>query len=363
MQSQRSIQAAILLFAVLMGSVLGTSSAFAEDGLDGQPGLLAREFVYAQGPPPRCHASTMTESGDALVAAWFGGTDEGHDDVGIWVSRKTGDTWSKPVEVANGVQHADKRYPTWNPVLYQDPDGPLLLFYKAGPNPREWWGMLMTSDDHGETWSEPRRLPEDIAGPIKNKPVLLEDGVLLCPSSTEDEGWRVHFELTSDNGITWKRVGPINDGKEFGAIQPTILIHEDGGLQALCRTRQRTIGQSFSSDGGQHWDAMTASSLPNNNSGIDAVTLDDGRHLLIYNHTTRGRSPLNVAVSDDGITWKAALVLENQPGEYSYPCIVQTSDGLVHAMYTWKRDLIRHAVIDLSKIEAREMNHGKWPAN
>lgn len=171
----------------------------------------------------------------------------------------------------------------------------------------------------------------------------------------------MRFELTSDNGRTWKRVGPINDGKEFGAIQPTILMHEDGRLQALCRTRQKTIGQSFSSDSGLHWDAMTASSLPNNNSGIDAVTLDDGRHLLIYNHTTRGRSPLNIAVSDDGMEWEATLVLENEPGEYSYPCIIQTSDGLVHALYTWKRDLIRHAVIDPSKLEPRAMDAGEWP--
>jgi len=223
--------------------------------------------------------------------------------------------------------------------------------------------MLMTSSDHGATWSVPCRLPEDIAGPIKNKPVELAGGVLLCPSSTEDQGWRLHFELTADNGRTWRRVGPINDGKTFGAIQSTVLVHSDGRLQALCRTRQRTIGQTFSSDGGLHWESMTTTSLPNNNSGLDAVTLADGRHLLIYNHTVRGRSPLNLAISSDGIHWKAALVLENQPGEYSYPAIVQTSDGLVHATYTWKRDLVRHAVIDPKKLKPREMPEGKWPVD
>jgi len=352
-----------LIVATLAGMLPATSNSVADDSLDQQPGMVSREFIYEQGPPPRCHASTLAESGGVLVAAWFGGTDEGHKDVGIWVSCKHGEKWSPPVEVADGVQHADKRYPCWNPVLFQPHDGPLLLFYKAGPNPRQWWGMLMTSSDHGASWSDPCRLPEDIAGPIKNKPVELADGVLLCPSSTENHGWRVHFELTSDNGHAWRRVGPINDGKTFGAIQPTILVHGDGRLQALCRTKQHTIAQTFSSDGGLHWEAMTATSLPNNNSGIDAVTLANGRHLLVYNHTVRGRSPLNVAISSDGVHWKAALVLENQPGEYSYPAIVQTSDGLVHTTYTWKRDLVRHVVIDPEKLKPRTMVAGKWPSD
>ena len=103
------------------------------------------------------------------------------------------------------------------------------------------------------------------------------------------------------------------------------------------------------------------SGLPNPNSGIDAATLADGRHVVVYNHTTRGRSPLNVAVSSDGREWKAALTLEDQPGEYSYPAVIQTPDGLVHITYTWKRQRIRHVVVDAARLAGREMPGGQWP--
>lgn len=95
---------------------------------------------------------------------------------------------------------------------------------------------------------------------------------------------------------------------------------------------------------------MKATGLPNPNSGIDAVMLRDGRALLVYNHTPRGRSPLNVALSSDGKTWKSALVLENLPGEYSYPAVIQSRDGLVHITYTWHREKIRHVIVDPAKL-------------
>jgi predicted neuraminidase len=210
--------------------------------------------------------------------------------------------------------------------------------------------MLITSTDQGRTWSKPQRLPEGFLGPIKNKPVQLNDGSLLCPSSTEHAGWRVHLESTPDLGKTWRQIGPINDGKEFGAIQPAILTYPFGRMQLLCRSRQQRITESWSEDGGKTWSPMKATALPNPSSGIDAVSLKDGRALLVYNHTERGRSPLNVAVSSDGKIWKAALVLETQPGEYSYPAVIQTADGLVHVTYTWKRERIKHVVIDPKKL-------------
>ena len=236
-----------------------------------------------------------------------------------------------------------------------------MLFYKVGPSPRTWWGMLITSDDEGKTWTPPRRLPDGIAGPIKNKPIQLPDGTLLCGSSTEDAGWRVHFELSPDLGKTWQRIGPVNDGKTFGAIQPTLLTHPDGRLQALCRSRQGRIVQVWSDDGGKTWGEMTATDLPNPNAGIDAVTLADGRQLIVYNDTPRGRSPLNVALSRDGVAWQAAVVLESDPGEYSYPAVIQTRDGLIHITYTWKRQRIRHVVLDPAELALRPMPGGEWP--
>jgi predicted neuraminidase len=106
---------------------------------------------------------------------------------------------------------------------------------------------------------------------------------------------------------------------------------------------------------------MSLTELPNPNSGIDAVTLKDGRHLLVYNHTAKGRTPLNLAISPDGTKWEAALVLESEPGEYSYPAIIQTRDGLVHITYTWKRQRVRHVVIDPAQLKTRPIADGVWP--
>jgi predicted neuraminidase len=244
-------------------------------------------------------------------------------------------------------------------VLYQPKSGPLLLFYKVGPNPRQWWGMVMTSDDGGQAWSPPRRLPDGILGPIKNKPVQCANGDILCPSSTEDGGWYVHFERTRDYGETWSKSKHV--GGELSAIQPTILFHPEGRLQALVRTEEGMILQTWSDDQGATWSPMTSTILPNPNSGIDAVTLHDGRQLLVYNHSTRHRSPLNVAISADGLQWDAALVLEDGRTEFSYPAVIQTRDGLVHVTYTWKRRNIRYVVLDPLRLPARRMEGGAWP--
>lgn len=309
-------------------------------------GVVAHEMIFDQAPFKSCHASTIAETPKGLVAAWFGGSAEGNADVGTWISTQTEGRWSAPVEVANGSRPGGTREPCWNPVLFQSPGGPLLLFIKMGPSPKGWWGMVMTSSDDGQTWTDPRKLPEGILGPIKNKPVLLVGETLLCPSSTEDQGWHAHFERTNDLGQTWTKSDPINEGKIWDLIQPTILNHPDGVLQALCRSRQGSIVESWSKDDGKTWNAPGATSLPNPNSGIDAVTLKDGRHLLIYNHSRKGRSPLNVAVSRDGRTWEAGPTLESEPGEYSYPGVVQAANDLVHVIYTWKRTKIKHVVLD-----------------
>lgn len=329
----------------------------------GTGGFLSAELIYPlEGrQTPQCHASTIVETPAGLVAAWFGGTHEKNPDVGIWVSRHLGDAWTRPTEVANGVQSPELRYPCWNPVLFLPQGGPLMLFYKVGPDPRTWWGMLMTSTDDGATWSSPRKLGDGplghLIGPVKNKPIQLDDGSILCPSSTEFEGWRVHFERTRDLGKTWELIGPINDGIEFGAIQPSVLRYADGRMQVICRSQQSVLTQSCSEDGGQTWGKLTATHLPNPNAGTDAVTLTDGRQLLVYNHTIRtddesvfpsGRDMLNVALSEDGVQWKPVLTLERQRafGGFSYPAVIQTSDGKVHITYTYMRYSVKHVVLD-----------------
>jgi len=355
------VHASLVLLAVCAVTSIGSAVP------DVSP-IVTSEFVFERAAFASAHASTLVETSDGLVAAWFGGTREGANDVGIWLSRHVNGRWTAPVEVANGVDGDGTRYPCWNPVLFEMADRTLSLFYKVGPSPQRWWGVMRTSRDSGRTWSDARRLPDGTLGPIKNKMVRLADGTLVAPSSTESPErpsvWRIHFERSVDGGRTWTAVRPpaSADASAIDAIQPSILIHRSGRLQAVGRTRSGRIFETWSDDGAQTWSPLKLTVLPNPNSGIDAVTLRDGRHVIVYNHTASGRSPLNVAVSRDGSAWDAALMLERDPGEYSYPAVIQTADGLVHVTYTWRRQRVKHVVIDPVKLTPAPMSDGAWPA-
>jgi predicted neuraminidase len=332
-------------------------------------GILTDQFIFESAPFPSSHAATIAETDKGMIAAWFGGTKEGYKDVCIWTSHLVNGKWSAPVMAADGILNDTLRYACYNPVLYQVPDGELILFYKIGPKVAGWTGWMKTSKDAGKTWSKAIALPEGYLGPVKNKPVLLKNGELLCASSTEGNGWKVHFEVTPDFGKTWSKIGPINDGKTFNVIQPSVLFYKNGDLQILCRSKNRAIVESWSSDNGKTWTPMAATSLPNNNSGTDAVTLKDGRQLLVYNHVlppgdqAKGpRTPLNVALSKDGKKWFASVILEDSPiSQYSYPSVIQAKDGLVHIVYTWRRQRIKHVILDPTKLEMKEIKDGKWP--
>ena len=334
------------LLSILLAVSLGTHAGAADTP------IVTSEFVADDMPTPSCHATTIVETGGHLIAAWFGGKREGDPSVSIWVARHDGQQWGKPTEVANGEWPADnKRYPCWNPVLFQPKAGPLMLFYKVGPKPSSWWGMLMTSTDNGATWSKPEKLPEGILGPIKNKPIELAGGTILCPTSTENDGWRLHVEWTRDFGHTWDKTGPLND-KEISAIQPSFLRLSDRTLGLVCRSKSGKVLFATSDDMGRTWSKVTPLDVPNPNSGIDAVTLAEGRHLMVYNDTPKGRTPLNVGLSKDGKTWANVLALETEAGEYSYPAVIQTADGKIHITYTWKRQKVRHVVLDPAKLKA-----------
>ena len=369
----------VLSMAGLLFPLFTSGVDFPPAGNLGEGALIQAEQIFpiANKPTKECHASTIVETPTGLVAAWFAGTREKDPDVGIWLSRQVNGEWTAPTEVVNGVQSMNLRYACWNPVLFQPDTGPLMLFYKVGPNPRDWWGMLTTSEDGGNNWSWPTKLGEHWAvghllGPVKNKPIQLADGSILCPSSTEvdvegeDGYWRVHFEITQDLGTSWDVIGPINDGIEFDAIQPSILSYMNGDMQSLFRTKQEVVGQSWSKDGGRSWSTITATELPNPNSGTDAVTLIDGRQLIVYNHTTqktkiKGRQMLNVALSDDGRNWKPVLTLESESkprpaegrhwGEYSYPAVIQAVDETIHITYTYNREGIKHVALNPAKLK------------
>lgn len=371
---------------------------------DGREGIVTEEFLYDETSFPECHGSTIAELPDGtLVVSFFGGTKERNPDCCIWVCRKPkgASEWSAPEIAADGVFSLDdpcvgmaglsgidstttpasagrigphfkgdinnaRRKACWNPVLWFDPDTKdLLLFFKIGSSVGDWTGWLTRSTDGGQSWSRREPLPEGILGPIKNKPELI-DGRLLCPSSREDKGWRVVMEYTDDRGKTWINNGflPSDSGymtrkldrlEPIYAIQPSILRHPDGRLQILCRSRNSYLATAWSDDNGKTWSNVTLSDLPNNNSGTDAVTLADGRHMLVYNDfatipgTPKGpRTPLNVAISDDGVKWRRILTLEDSPvSQYSYPSVIQGRDGTVHIVYTWRRQRIKHVALTL----------------
>lgn len=312
------------------------------------------EFIFEKAPFKECHASTIieTQSG-SLLSAWFGGTHENNKDVEIWISENKDGKWSAPKSIANGIINDTLRYACWNPVLFRDDDRTISLYYKVGVSPVKWWGIVIHSNDEGKTWSEPEQLPDGILGPIKNKPVKLASGVILSPSSIETESreWHAHIERSVDSGKSWKRVDidPQNPAK---VIQPTLLVYPGGKIQALLRSNQNCIMESWSADEGETWSPLAKTSLLNPNSGIDAVTMKNGIQALVYNPAisgkewSNGRSKLNFAVSVDGKTWKDLLKLEDQAeGEFSYPAIIQTFDGRLHIVYTYNRKSIKHVVL------------------
>ncbi|MBB4038148.1 alpha-L-rhamnosidase [Dysgonomonas hofstadii] len=343
-------------FTIMIGADSNDIKLTEVIAVDDRKGILEEEFVDTA-KLPSVHSATIEETPTGLVTAFFGGEYEGHSNVGIYVSRQVDSHWTTPVRVAEGIVNATEKKACYNPVLYQVPGKELILFYKTGNNVQDWTGYLIRSFDHGVTWSAPEALPEGFLGPTKNRPLLV-DGTLICGSSTENKGWQVHFEFTKNSGKTWSKTQPLNDNK-WDIIQPSILSHKDGRLQMLCRSRNGAVVSSFSSDKGKSWGEPFALDLPNNNSGIDAITLQDGRFLIVYNHVKasesayldKKRTPLNVAVSEDGIHWTESLVLEDSPvKEYSYPSVIQGKDGMIHIVYTWRREKIKYVKVDPTQL-------------
>jgi len=263
--------------------------------------ILDRSFVDRASPWRDAHAATIARSRDGLVAAWFAGSKEGNPDVAIWLARQEGDRWSEPVRLFEGRDGAGSPRPCWNPVLHRLRAGPLLLFYKVGPRPRRWRGMIARSEDGGRSW---RRV-----------------AVLNHPFTSLPGG--------------------------FKANQATLVDHGGGRIRALCRTKQGFIAECWSEDSGETWSRMRATDLPHPNAAFDARRLACGRFLLVHHPSAQGRDRLVASLSEDGRSWRPVLELENEPGqEFSYPSIHQDPDGLVHLVYSWKRRRIAHLVLE-----------------
>ena len=340
------------------------------------------ELVFEPSPAiGSSHAATIVERADGdLLCAWFAGTHEGHADVAIWLAHHDGVRWQAPVKVADvpGV-------PLWNPVLYRDAKDGLWLFYKAGPTVPSWTGLVLRSDDGGLSWSGPTLLPAGLLGPARNKPVTLSNGDILCPTSHETwQNWACWVELSRDGGVSWAKVGPIvapedeaapslgdtaqshNDPISVvwdtesqtlllpqhhrGVIQPTVWEFAPGRLRMLMRATRRVgaVCVADSNDFGRTWSPARALDIPHPNSGLDAARLPDGRIVLVCNPVLEGRTPLSLLVSDDnGETWGQRFDLETAPGEYSYPSVIATENGVIHIVYTYDRKSIKHVAVDM----------------
>jgi predicted neuraminidase len=310
---------------------------------------IVEELVFENPPFASCHASTIAEtSSGKLLCAYFAGTEEGAKDVGIWLSTRTTKGWGAPRLIAE-----DSAVPCWNPVLFTAPSGEILLFYKVGPRPSSWSGAIKRSHDEGHHWTKEELLPAGVLGPVKNKPLLLKDGTLLCGSSIETwRRWGCWIDLTKDGGKTWTKSSPINlKGDVFGIIQPTLFWGPSGKVCLLARSYDTgTICSAVSEDEGRTWTGAVPIDLPNPNAAIDAVRLEEGPIVLVYNSSTE-RTPLNLAISKDGgVKWEPSLVLEDTPGEYSYPSIIQTPDHRIHITYTYNRTHIKYVSLEPSDL-------------
>jgi predicted neuraminidase len=322
---------------------------------------FSSELVFEKIPGyPVHHCSSITEAanGDLLIA-WYGGSYESSDDQVLFLSRRKKGSrfWSKPEIIVrspgkppgNAILFTDKRNRIWLVWGRMDGTQPMLrgtgwdqcrLFYR-------------TSDDNAVTWSKDQPFFHDTLGWLpRNLTLFLSDGSLVLPLSDELNGHGVDlsfFLSTKDNGATWTRSGIMRGGE-----QPTFIERSNGSLVAFLRTRPNIL-QSESKDGGKTWSELHPTQFKNPDAGISVRRLKSGHVILVFNNQDNSRTPLHIALStDEGRTWSEPLRLETNPGEYSYPSVLQTSDGMIHIIYTFRRYSIKHLEINegwLTKFE------------
>ena len=310
---------------------------------------FASELIFSKidgYPVHHCSSMTLAPNGDLLVS-WYGGSYESSDDQVLFLARlkKESHQWSTPEILVRSPG-----MPPGNAVLFTTSDGRIWLVWgrMEGKQPMlrgTGWDacslFFRTSSDDGRTWSEDKPFFHDTLGWLpRNLTIKLADGALVLPISDERNGHGVDlsfFLATKDNGATWTRSAIMRGGE-----QPTIIQRADGSLLAYLRVRPR-IKMAESHDEGKSWTTPTPTLLKNPDAGISMCRLRNGHLLLVFNDEDDSRSPLHIARStDEGRTWSKPLIVETNPGEYSYPSIFEAPDGVIHLIYTFRRYSIKH---------------------
>ncbi|MEY5100436.1 MAG: hypothetical protein RJA36_3155 [Pseudomonadota bacterium] len=358
----------------------------------------------------QAHAANLMVLADGTLACvWFGGSMEGRSDICVFMSRLApgSSQWSAPVQLSDDPDRSEQ-----NPILFPTPGGDLWLLHTAQSAGHQDSAVVRRriSRDNGLSWGPTEDLADLPAGTFVRQPVQVQpDGSWLLPIfrcvPVPGMAWDGSLDdsavlRSTDQGRSWQRI-EVPDS--LGCVHMNIVPASDGGLLAFFRSRWADhVYRSRSDDGGLSWQAPQPTSLPNNNSSIQALRLADGRLAMIFNASSAAdatgrreslydeldeddgqapaaassatgataapapqrrafwgapRAPLTLALSeDDGQTWPWQRNLEVGDGfcmtnnseqrlnrEYSYPSIRQSADGALHLAYTVFRQHIRHA--------------------
>ncbi|MCS1408269.1 MAG: hypothetical protein M2R45_01442 [Verrucomicrobia subdivision 3 bacterium] len=327
--------------------------------------LVRSEFPSDAGTTAFNYSPSLAQTAGGLILVWVGGSGVDSPDASVYLTRLGGDTWSQPTKVASVVHPRTLvQTPCQRPVLFKPTNGPLLLFYKTVKARHQTVSYVTTSRDNGITWFKPKTLPRSIFGPARTKPIELPTGVLLCGSDTHKAGWRFHIERATAfrDTLSWTRTRDLSLAMLHNASEPVLLDYGGGNIQALCRTKRGYVVETWSDNHGETWSAVERTMLPNPDSGLDAIRLDEQQHAVVYQHSNRERGVLNLAVTEDGKQWAAAAVLEHQPdSHFSDPSIVLGADGNLHLVYSVNHQRVKYIVTDPDQLSPVSMVGGNWP--
>lgn len=312
---------------------------------------FSSELLFDQIPDAAVfHCSTITEAANGdLLCLWYGGSYESADDQTLFLARRRAGerTWQPPQVLlrgpeplpGNGVIFVDGHQRVWIVWCRMESTRPL----GRGQGWSNCRLMARTSTDHGKTWSEDSEfLDEKLRAVPRNPPVRLASGDLVLPLEAVVDGVEGSiFLIGAEGGKRWRQ-----GGFTPGGSQPAIIQRDDKSLFALMRQAPR-LTQIESRDGGESWTDAVPSTLRNPDAGITMTRLANGHIVVIFNDSELNRTPLSIARSvDEGRTWETPLHLESNPGEYSYPCVIQTRDGKIHLTYTFRRYSIKHVELN-----------------